>query len=203
MFRNRKGFTLIELVIAVVIISILVILVALCVLGYGYYQNVMVVGDEVRSNLTTAQHAIELFYQDNQRLPTAGELQVRLAPYCRDHDLELLRNPYDRSPDSHLDVHMASLEGEPVVLTASQQAGRVFGGVPPQAIAVDPLTAKLTPKQISAGDLCYYVNTGGYRIWVYDRKGKILRSRTELVPEYAPIPYDRPASTHARNDEPM
>lgn len=198
--HKAAGFTVLELAIVIAFIGILAVF---CISGYSYYKNVMVVGDEVSGNLTTVQHAIELFYQTTQRLPTAGELQVRLAPYCRNHDLELLRNPYDRSSDSHLDVHIASYEGEPIVLTASQEADRVFDGVSPQATAIDPLTAKLTPKQISAGDLCYFTNGGGYRLWIYNKKGQPVFIQTELVPEYAPIPYERPLPYYDPNEAPL
>ena len=161
MLRNRKGFTFVELMIVVVIIG-LIVAVGFPAVRAAKQTRIL---EEAMFNCQTAQEVVGTFYREHGRLPDAGELETVLTAYCAVQNIKL-KNPDHPSFGARLLVIRATYDGAPLILRIGSR----------------PDEANLTAKERTAGDICYYANEGGYRFWVYDRKGKVQYSLTKLVP---------------------
>lgn len=101
MIRNKKGFTLVELIIVMAIIAVLAVIV-IPLIG-GQVETSRVAHD--RATLRTVQGAVAMYFAQNGSWPAATDyaaLATPLAPFLR-------------------------LEGTPPAMPLARSAGRSFG----------------------------------------------------------------------------
>ncbi len=146
--RSRKGFTLVELIIVIMIIGILAATMLPKVMGGPARAR----DAQRKSNLAAITTALELYYTDNETYPTAVTLGTDLATYMANLPYE---DPKDTVGYQYIYCHgtTVGLAGQEFALAVLLETGGVHKiGTKTALIATDPTTAAIGVCSAVAGD---------------------------------------------------